>query len=50
MKIKILKPVAGIYKMSANIGDVISVNENQASEMIKSGHAEEVKRVKRTKK
>ena len=33
VKIKILKPVAGAYLMSANVGEEISIDENQASEM-----------------
>ena len=42
-KIKILKPVAGVYGLSDNIGDIITIDKKSASEMIASGHAEEVK-------
>lgn len=44
VKIKILKPVAGRYLMSANIGDTISIDENQAAEMVENKDAEFVKK------
>lgn len=39
LKIEILKPVAGRYRLSANIGDTISIDEDQAEEMINNGDA-----------
>ena len=39
LKVEILKPVAGRYRLSANIGDTISIDEDQADEMINNGDA-----------
>lgn len=39
-KIKIVKPIAGIYGLSDNIGDIISLNQKQMETMVESGHAE----------
>ncbi len=39
VKITILKPVAGTYKLSANVGDTISIESKQADEMIDKGYA-----------
>ncbi len=39
VKIEILKPVAGTYKLSANVGDTISIEAKQADEMIDNGYA-----------
>jgi len=43
MEIKILKPVAGTFGLSANIGDTITIDHKQGTEMIKGGYADEVK-------
>jgi len=42
-KVKILKSVAGRFGLSHNIGDVISFEEKQASEIVESGFGEYVK-------
>lgn len=46
MKVKILKPVAGTFGLSANITDIITIDDKSGSEMVKSGHAEEIKNQK----
>jgi hypothetical protein len=43
VKIKIIEPVAGKYSMSSNVGDIISIDANQASEMVENLDAEFVK-------
>lgn len=43
IKIKILEPVAGKYLMSANVGDIIEISFNQASELVENKDAEFVK-------
>ena len=43
VKIKILNPVAGKYLMSANVGDTISIDKNQAEELVENKDAEFVK-------
>ena len=42
-EIKIVKSVASVYGLSASPGDIIKIDERQASEMIESGHAKELK-------
>lgn len=42
VKVRILKPVAGKYKLSASVGKTISVEAKQAKEMIESNYAVEV--------
>ena len=39
VSITILNSVAGRYRLSANIGDTISIDEDQAEEMINNGDA-----------
>lgn len=39
VKVRILKPVAGKYKLSASVGKTISVEAKQAEEMIASNYA-----------
>ena len=43
VKIKILLPLAGMYLLSDNKGDVVSYPEALASELVESKHAEFVK-------
>jgi len=43
IKIKILLPIAGVYLLSDNVGDVVSYPEALATEMIESKHAKIVK-------
>ena len=42
LKVTILLPVAGTFGLSANVTDTITIDKKQATEMIKSGHAEQV--------
>ena len=42
-KIKILKPVAGEYLMSASVGDIITIDVDQAGELVENKFAEFVK-------
>lgn len=42
-KIKILKPPAGVFCISDNVGDVVEKETKQADEMIKAGYAKQVK-------
>ena len=39
LKIQITKPVAGLYKLSANVGDTITIEAKQAEAIIETGHA-----------
>lgn len=43
IKVKILLPVAGKFKLSCDVGKEYSMDPNLAKELIESGHAEEVK-------
>tara|TARA_R110001632_G_scaffold137804_2_gene253408 strand:+ start:3422 stop:3571 length:150 start_codon:yes stop_codon:yes gene_type:complete len=43
VKIKILKPVAGKYLLSHNVGDVVSIEAKQATELVENKDAEFVK-------
>ena len=43
VKIKILEPVAGKYLLSHNVGEVVSMEEKQASVMVENKDAEFVK-------
>jgi hypothetical protein len=43
LKIKILQPVAGKYLLSANVGDEITLDVDQANELIENKFAEFVK-------
>ena len=40
LKIKILKPVAGTFGLSCNVGDQCVIDANQATEMIEKKYAE----------
>lgn len=50
LKVKILLPVAGVYLLSDNVGDVVSYAEPLATEMVESKHAEFVVSKKATPK
>lgn len=43
VKIKILKPVAGKYLLSHNVGDTVSIDAKQAEEIVENKDAEFVK-------
>jgi hypothetical protein len=42
-KIEILLTPAGMYSLSANVGDKIEIEKKQADEMIASSHAKAIK-------
>ena len=43
VQVKILKPVAGRFGLSATLQSIITINHNQASEMVEDGYAEYIK-------
>jgi hypothetical protein len=43
VKIKILNPVAGQYRLSYNVGEIVFHDANQAAEMVENKDAEFVK-------
>lgn len=43
IKIKVLSPLAGKYLLSHNIGEVVSMEEKQATELVENKDAEFVK-------
>ena len=44
IKVKILLSVAGKYRLSHNVGDVVSMEAKQANVLIEDKYAEEVKK------
>jgi hypothetical protein len=45
LTIKILKPIAGKYLMSDNVGDIISIDADQAAQMVENHDAEIVEKI-----
>lgn len=43
VKIKILLPVAGAFRLSYNVGETVSVAKNVADELVEAKYAELVK-------
>lgn len=43
IKIKVLKPLAGLFLLPENEGAILEIAETQANEIVESGYAEFIK-------